>query len=337
MKKIVCVVCAIAFCVMAFGGCSKSTTSSSATSQVVSQAASASEAGVISAAKVTGKKVTIGYSVYWMSEFSTLLTAGMETKATDLGVNLTFMNANSDSNAQLGQIENFIAQKVDAIICAPVDTTAIKPAIAEAKAAGIPFVAVNMYVDDPDLSAYSGPNDVQAGEMETQAAITVIGGKGNVIIIDGGDGFSATTDRIKGAANILKKYPNVKVLAEKSGNWSTSTAQSMMEDYIQHYGSKINAVVCANDDMAMGVLQALKSKNMTNVALTGIDATKDGCTAIKNGQMTATVYQDANLEGGNAVALAVNLSQGLSVTKNNLIQMTVVTKANVNKYLDLYN
>lgn len=342
MKKIVCLVLVVMMAAAAFAGCTatgQSETSQSAApaaSEAASEAASGAAAADAGAAK-DNSEITIGWSPYWLSEFMTLMNAGVEARAKELGVKLVFADANNDPNKQIGQVENFIAQKVDAMIVAPVDVDAIKPGVDAAKDAGIPFVAANMYVESDNVTAYAGPNDIQAGELAMQYAVDQLGGKGNVIILEGADGYSASADRRDGIHNILDKNADIKVLEEKTAEWSREQATSMVENYIQNYGDQIGAVVCHNDEMAMGAIQALESAGMTGkVVVTAVDAIKDACVAIKDGKMSATVYQDAGEEGALAVDIAVALAKGEKVEKDNLIEMIVVDKTNVDKYLEMY-
>lgn len=340
MKKIVCLVLAVVMAVALFAGCTS--TGQGEASQSAAPADQSETPAETSAAADGGdakdnSEIVIGWSPYWLSEFMTLMNAGVEARAEELGVKLVFADANNDPNKQIGQVENFIAQKVDAMIVAPVDVEAIKPAVDAAKEAGIPFVAANMYVESDNVTAYAGPNDIQAGELAMQYAVDQLGGKGNVIILEGADGYSASADRHDGIHNILDKNPDIKVLEEKTAEWSREQATSMMENYIQNYGDQIGAVVCHNDEMAMGAIQALESAGMTGkVVVTAVDAIKDACVAIKDGKMSATVYQDAAAEGALAVDIAVALAKGEKVEKDNLIEMIVVNKDNVDKYLEMY-
>ena len=340
MKKIVCLVLAVVMAVALFAGCTSTgqgEASQSAAPADQSEAPAETSAAADGGDAKDNSEIVIGWSPYWLSEFMTLMNAGVEARAEELGVKLVFADANNDPNKQIGQVENFIAQKVDAMIVAPVDVEAIKPAVDAAKEAGIPFVAANMYVESDNVTAYAGPNDIQAGELAMQYAVDQLGGKGNVIILEGADGYSTSADRHDGIHNILDKNPDIKVLEEKTAEWSREQATSMMENYIQNYGDQIGAVVCHNDEMAMGAIQALESAGMTGkVVVTAVDAIKDACVAIKDGKMSATVYQDAAAEGALAVDIAVALAKGEKVEKDNLIEMIVVNKDNVDKYLEMY-
>ena len=281
------------------------------------------------------EKITVGFSVYWMSEFSTLMKQAMEENASRLGVDLLVADGNMDPQKQLAQVENFINQGVGAILCAAIDRDGIVPGVEKAKAAGIPFIGINMYIPNKDVTAYVGPNDVLAGELAAKYVVDSLNGSGNVIVIEGGEGFSATEDRRKGIKNVLDASPGITALAIKTANWDRSKAVTLMENYIQAFGDKIGGVIAHNDEMALGAAQALDSAGMADkVFIGGIDAIKDACIRIKSGAKFATVFQDPILEGTLGLEYAAKLAKGEAVEPvENFIDMQLVTAENVDKYL----
>lgn len=307
------------------------TTDSSAASTV----AAVSSAVETAKAADPNKKITIGCTVYYMSEFVTLMKNGIESEAKAQNADLVFLDANNDVNKQLSQIENLIAQKVDVLLVAAVDSDAIVPALDMAKSANIPLVGLNMLINTKDPYYYAGPDDVKAGELEMQACIDKIGGKGNIVILEGPIGVSAQTQRHEGNHNILDKNPDVKVLAEKTANWSRTEALALMENWLQTFQGQINGVVAHNDEMALGAIQALEAKGLKDkIPVTGVDAIKDACVSIKNGVMDMTVFQDAVLEGSLGVQVAAKVARGEKVDKMmNLIEMKVIDKTNVDELL----
>lgn len=284
--------------------------------------------------KSKDEKLTIGYSVYWMSEFTTLMGDAMQEVADEEGINLLTSDGNQDPQLQLSQIENFITKGVDAIVCAAIDPDAMAPGIAAAKEAGIPFVAINMVIDNEDVTAYVGPDDVQAGELAAQYVVDQLKGEGNVIVIQGGDGFSATVDRAEGVQKVLDANSGITALEIQSGEWDRAKSESLMENYIQKYGDKIDGVICHNDEMALGAVQALQSAGMEkDVYVSGIDAIADALSWISDGGPYASVFQDPIVEGKLGLEYAVKLAKGEKVDPvNNYIEMTLVTADNVADY-----
>lgn len=282
------------------------------------------------------KEITIGSTVYYMTEFITLMVEGMKDEAKDLDVKLIILDADNDAQKQLSQVENLIAKKVDVLLVAAVDADAIVPALDMAKEAGIPLTGVNMLINTDQKYYYAGPNDVEAGELEAQYIVDKIGGKGNVVILEGPIGTSAQLQRLEGNMNVLKKNPNVKILAQKPANWSRDEALSTTENWLQTYPGKIDGIIAHNDEMALGAIQALEAKNLKDkIPVAGVDAIKDACQAIKDGRMEATVFQDAALEGRLGVRVAYQVATGNPPEEAiNYIKMELITKDNVNNLLD---
>ena len=232
------------------------------------------------------------------------------------------------------QIETFISQKVDAIILNPCEVEASSPAIEKAKAAGIPIINVNSETSAaPD--GFVGSRDEQAGEIAMEQIAKLIGGKGNIVIIDGYMGQAAQIKRAVGAKHILAKYPDIKVLAEQTAEWDRAKGMALMENWIQSYGDKINAVFAHNDEMGMGALQALEqAKLKSKVVVVSIDAIADALQAVKDGRLDATVFQDAKGQGSGAIDMAIQLIKKQPVEQKEVfIPFQLVTKENAERFM----
>lgn len=281
-------------------------------------------------------KFTVGYSFYYMSEFITLMNQGVEDKCKELGMELISLDAENDPSNQITQIENLIAQNVDCLLVAAVDSDAIVPALSMAEEAGIPLVAVNMTINTDEDYYYSGPDDVLAGELEMQSAIDAIGGEGKIAILEGPIGQSAQIDRLEGNKNVLAKNDKIEVVADQTANWSREEAQALVENWLQEFPD-IKAIVGHNDEMALGAIMAIESAGLVpgkDIIVTGVDAIEDGCNAVKDGKLLSTVYQDAVLEGGLGVELCHQILTGDTPKEYiNLIDMTNYTKDNVDELL----
>ena len=277
----------------------------------------------------------IGLTIYNYTEFITLMVAGMQAEVEALGVELIVLDAKVDAELQIGQVENLLAQQVDALIVAAVDSDAIVPAIDMAKEANIPIIGVNMLFNTTEPYFYYGPDDVLAGELEMRHALEAIGGEGEICIIEGPIGQSAQIDRQQGCMNVLAEFPNVKVVADQTANWLREEAMSLVENWLQAF-PEIKAIVAHNDEMALGTIQALKAAGREDIVVTAVDAIKDGCNAVLDGSLLGTVYQDAVLEGCSALELALQVVTG-QVTEPtlNYINMTWIDKTNAQDLIDL--
>jgi len=292
------------------------------------------------AATNSEKKVVVGCSVYYMTEFVTLMVEGIRDAAKDRGADLILLDANNDAQKQLSQVENLIAQKVDVIVVAAVDTDAIVPAIGMAKAAGIPLTAVNMLMNTKEDYYYVGPNDVEAGELEAEYLFKLLDGKGNIVILEGPIGTSAQLQRMEGNRNMLAKYPDIKLLANQPANWNREQALTLTENWLQAFPGQIDGIIGHNDEMALGAIMALEAKGLKDkIPVVGVDAIKDACEAIMAGRMEATVFQDAYYEGYHGVIYALDVLAGnLPSVMKYYIKMDLITKENSEKTAEeLYN
>ncbi len=283
----------------------------------------------------TDKKLKIGVTVYYMTEFITLMVEGIEEQAEKLGVELVLLDAGNDAQKQITQVENLIAQDVDCVLVAAVDADAVVPAFDLCDAAGIPLIGVNMLINTDKEYYYVGPDDVLAGELEMQAAIDKIGGAGNIVILEGPIGTSAQLDRKQGNENVLAKNPDIKVLASQPANWDRAEALALTENWLESFDGQINAIVSHNDEMALGAIQALEAAGLSDqIVVTAVDAIKDGCNAVKDGKLLGTVYQDAGLEGREGIQLCYDVLTGNPPADFiNFIDMKLITQENVDELL----
>ena len=253
-------------------------------------------------------------------------------KAKALGVKLVEADGQGKAENQISQIENFIVQKVDAIVLNPFDRNSCAPAVDKAVAAGIPIVVVNSIVDNLDKAvAYVGSNDIEAGRIEMQFLADKMGGKGRLVIIHGPNGHSAEIQRTQGIREILAKYPDIIVVAEQSANWDRAQAMALMENWLQG-GKQIDAVAAQNDEMALGASKAIVASSHKEIIVAGIDAITDGLAAVKRGALAGTVFQDARGQGGLSVSAAVDVVSGRKVPHMNYIPFQLVTEANLSQF-----
>lgn len=268
------------------------------------------------------------------SEFVVNVKDAMEEEAKAKNVKLIVNDAQRTADRQVQQIETFIAQKVDAIILNPCEVEASSPAVEKAKAAGIPVINVNSETSaSPD--AFVGSRDEESAEIAMEHIARLLKGNGNIVIMDGYMGQAAQIKRAAGAKTVLAKYPGIKVLAEQTAEWDRAKGMSLMENWIQSFGDKINAVFAHNDEMGMGALQALEqAKLKNNVVVVSIDAIADALQAVKDGRLDATVFQDAKGQGSGAVNIALQLiNKETPATKDVFIPFQLVTKDNVDSFI----
>lgn len=277
-----------------------------------------------------------------MSQFDdtwlTYLRESMDKKAKSYpdGVQLQFEDARSDVVKQLSQVENFISQKVDAIVVNPVDTAATRKITEAAVKAGIPLVYVNRRPDDlklPKGVVTVASNDLEAGEMQMQYLADKMGGKGDIVILLGDLANNSTTNRTKGVKDVLAKYPNIKIEQEQTGTWLRDKGMTLVNDWLTQ-GRKFDAIIANNDEMAIGAAMALQQAGVEkgSVLIAGVDGTPDGLNAIKKGNMTVSVFQDAKGQANGSIDTAVKMAKNEPVEQAVWVPYRLITPQNVDTF-----
>lgn len=228
-------------------------------------------------------------------------------------VKLTVLDGKFDAMVQSNQMDTVITQKFDAVIFAPIDYQAAAAPIARAAAAKIPVVGSVTRAGSDKLFAYIGTNDVEGGKLETEHLVDALNGKGNVVILEGPIGNSPQLLRRQGIQQVLTSKPDIKILASKTANWSRAEGLTVTENWLSLYGPKINGVIAENDEMALGAIEAMRSKKMDlkTVSVVSIDGIPDGQRAVKQGTLFS-LYKDAHSEGQGALDLALRAVIGPS-------------------------
>ncbi len=280
------------------------------------------------------KQLVIGATMLSMqNEFVVNVADAMEAKAKDLDVKLIVVDAERSALKQVEQVESFIAQGVDAIFLTPWEVEASSPAVKLAQNAKIPIINVNSETTAAP-TAFVGSDDEESARIAMKYIAEKLGGKGNVLMMHGFMGQAAQIKRDKGAKEILKATPGLTLLAEQSGEWDRAKAMSLTENWIQSYGSKINAIFAQNDEMGMGAVKALEAAGLKNkILVVSVDAIPDALQAVKKGSLDATVFQDAKQQGGEAIATAVKAIKAEKFETKVMIPFKLVTKDNVMEFL----
>jgi inositol transport system substrate-binding protein len=280
-------------------------------------------------------ELLIGFSSRDLSaEYTAKLSEAIVDYAkTKPGVKLVMVDAQSDVQKQFSQVENFIAQKVDAIILNPCELEASTPAVDRIKAAGIPLVLVNQTTKSAG-DAYIGSNDFDAGRIAMEAIAKKLNGQGGVLMLHGIMGTSAQLQREAGAKEIFAKYPGLKLVDHQTASWDRAKALAITENWIQAHQDKFSAVFAHNDEMAMGALLALERAGLKkDVTVIGIDAIAQALSAVKEGRLDATVFQDAVGQGKGSVDAAILLAKKQPCPKETMIPFQLITRDNLSQFL----
>lgn len=246
--------------------------------------------------KSESKQIVVGFSqVGSESAWRTAETKSIKEEAQKRGIELKFADAQQKQASQISTLRSFIAQKVDAIILAPVVETGWEPVLREAKEAHIPVILVDrgVTVSDPSLYATKIASDfVEEGKMAAEWLASKTGGKANIVELAGTTGAAPAVDRAKGFREVTKTHPEMKIIKTQSANFERAKGKEVMQSIIKADKGKFNAVYAHNDDMALGAIQALEEAGLKpgkDVLVISIDGIHDAFQSIADGKLGATV------------------------------------------------
>jgi inositol transport system substrate-binding protein len=282
-----------------------------------------------------GNVIKVGVSMQGLeAPYVAAVQQHLENSVKNSEVEAVFLDAQSNVEKQISQIEQFIAWKVDVIILNPISYTGCAPAVDAANKAGIPIVALITRVANQDkANSFVGSDHKDSGIIEAEMVAKEIGGKGNIVVIEGVMGIDAQIQRMEGYKEVLAKYPDIKIVAQQAANWQRSEAFAITENWIKS-GKKFDVVLSQNDNMALGALRAVEQANLVSkIKVFGIDGDKDALEAVKAGRLAGTVFQDAKRQAERAVECAIKLTKGEPIEKYYVIPFKAVTEENADKFL----
>lgn len=281
-----------------------------------------------------------GLTIAWSpanltNELQVTLTDDLTAELSQLGCTMLTADPSSDPTKQVEQVENYIAQGVDMILMSPVDAAACGVVVTEAAEAGIPMMIVNCKLDNLDEAlCYVGCDDTTAGETLMQYVADELGGNGTIAILRGPDGLDAQIKRTAGFDTVLSANAGLTVFDSQAADWETAKAMSITEDWLQT--TELSAVVCENDEMAVGAVEAIKGEGLScdDVMVVGIDGIDSAVASIAAGEMRATLLQDADAIAAKTVEVMCQFfEQGEStIDAEYIIPWTLINADNVSDF-----
>ncbi|TCV60283.1 sugar ABC transporter substrate-binding protein [Neorhizobium sp. S3-V5DH] len=258
--------------------------------------------------------------------------AFIEAAKSDADIEVNFSDANNDASKQLDQIDNFIAQKVNAIVVVPVDYQGIVPGVEKANAAGIPVIALGIQSAGGKYT-FVGSKNIDAGRLQGEFMKANLPKDAKILYLEGTPGLSHTQERKKGFDEALGRS-DVTTLASLSANYDRAEGMKVTEDWIQSF-PKFDGIIAANDQMALGALEALKGANRLNgVLISGVDGVPDALTAIKADEMSQTIFQDATGQAKAAFEVVEGIKKGEQPPAEKLVPFASITKENVDQFIN---
>lgn len=218
---------------------------------------------------------------------------GAVAKAKELGYETLSIVHDDDVNKQDEAFDTAIAKGAVAIICDNAGADATVSAVKKAKDAGIPTFLIDREITETGVAiSQIVSNNFQGAQLGAEEFVKLMGESGNYVELVGKESDTNAGVRSQGYHDIIDQYPDMKMVAQQSANWSETEAFEKMESIIQA-NPDIKGVICGNDTMAMGAMAALKQSGMTDVIVVGFDGSNEVRDSILAGEIKATVLQPA--------------------------------------------
>ena len=288
-------------------------------------------------------KFEVGYvnlantDVFCMSRIDALNAA---VEGTDFNVSVS--DGNNDPQKQVDFANSFLAKGVDALILVPSDSEAIVPAVTAANSANVPVICLGIKSNSGDF-IYVGSENYEAGYMQGEYMAETLPENANVLYCAGTAGLQHSADRRQGFQDALKEAgrDDVTILADQDGDYVKDEAMRICDAWIQTYsdgagGVTFDAIVCANDQMALGCMESLRGAGVLTEAgeilISGVDGTDEAVHAVADGYMAQTVLQDAPGQAEACLGVLEQLKAGETPESEVIVPFQSITKDNVADY-----
>jgi ribose transport system substrate-binding protein len=231
---------------------------------------------------------------------------------------------------QKAMVEQVLKDRPDAVIFIPVDDVAMIPSVKELNAANIPVVLVANPLPGSFVT-YVGADDYEIGYRQAHYLFEALGGQGKIVVIEGTPAAPTNRERVRGYKRAVAEYPGIQVLGSGNGNYQQPDAKRVMEKFLAAY-PQIDAVLSANDGMALGALEALKEAGRTSVVI-GINGILPAVQQIETGAILASVDFNMFKMGCTATRAAVRYLKREPLPEKVILPAEIIDKTNYKAWL----
>lgn len=256
---------------------------------------------------------------------------GVEAAAKEMGATFSAQDGRQDLAAQNDQVDAFIQQGIDVLLINAVDSEGVGPAVQRARDAGITVVAVDVGAKNAEATVTT--DNVQAGRLACESLIEQIGGKGEILIVDGTP-TTSIQDRVAGCEEALAAAPDVKVVGQQNGDNGREKALTLTTDMLTA-SPNVAGIFGVNDPTALGANLAAQQAGKNNLIITGVDGSPEAVAEMGKGSsmFKGTAAQDPNLLGSTALEMAVKIRSGETLENDTvLVPSSLVDAATLASY-----
>jgi ribose transport system substrate-binding protein len=276
------------------------------------------------------KEYVVGVTLLTRDVFYQELEKGMQEEAKGRGIKLRIQSAEKDLNLQATQVENFVVQRVDALVICPVDSAGIGTAIEKANKAGIPVFTADIRAQEARVISHIASDNRQGGRLAGEYLTKLLGGEGEVAIIDHPE-VTSVQERVAGFKEATARHPGIKIVDEPSAGGDRDRAMIIMQNLLLAH-PKLRGIFAINDNTALGAMAALEAAGRQDVFIVGYDATPEAKQAIrKGGPLKADVIQYPTTIGRVTIQTVASLLEGVTVPLEVPIDTGIVDKESLEK------
>jgi D-xylose transport system substrate-binding protein len=238
-----------------------------------------------------------------------------------MGGEVAFASCNNREQTQAAEVENLIAQGVQALVIQAVNGDTASSFVKQAKQDGIPVVAYDRLIMNAPLDAYVTEDSYTVGKAQAESAVKFTHGKGNYVLLMGEAGQSGTIARTQGILDVLKKNPGIKLVVQQThAGWSPDLAMKTTENALTKYNNDIQAVLANNSGMANGAVQALQEQKLLGkVFVAGADADLTAIRNIVKGRQQLDVMVSIDDQARKAAEVAMALATKKDFKEDSLV------------------
>ena len=272
------------------------------------------------------KPLRIGISFQELNNpYFVAMQEAFEDAGKSLGAELFVTDARHNVTKQIADVEDLVQKGIDILLLNPTDSAGIESAVRTAKQAGVIVVAVDAQAQGP-LDSFVGSRNYDAGLLAGEELARVLGGKGEVAILDG-IAVVPILERVRGFKDAIAKHPDMRIVATQNGRQERTAAISATENMIQAH-PHLRGLFSVNDGGAVGALTAIEASKR-DIALVSVDGLAEVVTAIlAGGPFKATVAQFPRDQVRIALAMALAAKWGAKVPREVPIDVKLLTPAN---------
>jgi ribose transport system substrate-binding protein len=279
-------------------------------------------------------KITIGVSLAQDDNpFYIAMLKGIRARAQELGWDVATVSANEDKLKQINGVQDLVARGVKGILISPIDAVGVNAAYDAAAAAKIPIVSVARGSTSPNQTIHVAMDEKQIGRDVAEWTAKRLGGKGQIAMLLGPSGAPTFKNLADGYAEVMAKYPDIKIVFKSDGPLTRERGVKQTEDALVA-NPDLAAVYAANDDVALGAMQAVLAANRAGKTIvTGMNGVPPALRAVKDGNMAMTVELNPVEWGRLGVDVLATYLKGDKVEPRVFIKHNLIDSSNVDAKL----